>query len=161
MSDYQIDCATKAEWAARAFAAEARIEELEAKLTKEVEKNFPPMYLHPTVAEECIDDLHDKVSELKRDKQELEAKLAKAVNTLEKQENACPFCGGVGSMYRDHCHDGSGIFYAIKCNSCGAKSQEKYASKGNDCPLLYQEVWNAWNTRAELKGDSDVDHNTF
>ena len=30
MSDYQIDCATKEEWAQRAFSAEARIAELEA-----------------------------------------------------------------------------------------------------------------------------------
>lgn len=33
-SDYEIDCATKEEWAQRAFNAEARIKELEATLAE-------------------------------------------------------------------------------------------------------------------------------
>ena len=33
-SDYQISCATKEEWAQRAFNAEARIEELEATIAE-------------------------------------------------------------------------------------------------------------------------------
>jgi hypothetical protein len=65
----------------------------------------------------------------------------------EIEVKACPFCGGKGHISRDHCPDDTGIFYSTKCGSCGAKSGEKYASHGNDCGLLYQEVRDLWNNR--------------
>ena len=61
----------------------------------------------------------------------------------------CPFCGGVGSIYRDYCHDGGGIFLSVRCNGCESKSPEQYFSHGNDCPQTYQEARGKWNTRTD------------
>lgn len=47
-------------------------------------KDMPPMHLDPKVAQERIDDLHEKVSELKRDKAWLKSKLGKAVEALKE-----------------------------------------------------------------------------
>ncbi|SNZ21679.1 Lar family restriction alleviation protein [Cohaesibacter gelatinilyticus] len=73
----------------------------------------------------------------------------------EIEIKACPFCGGKGHISRDHCPDDTGIFYSIKCGSCGAKSGEKYASHGNDCGLLFQEVRDLWNNRP-LENNKDT-----
>jgi RecJ-like exonuclease len=61
----------------------------------------------------------------------------------------CPFCGGKGYVFRDHCPDGGGIFLSVRCHNCRAESGEKYCSQGNDCPQTYQEVRDAWNARAD------------
>ena len=66
----------------------------------------------------------------------------------------CPFCGGVGSIHRNHCHDGGGIFISVRCNRCGANSREQYFSHGNDCPQTYQQARDNWNTRAPTGGSS-------
>lgn len=68
---------------------------------------------------------------------------------MTRELKPCPFCGGDASIARDHCIDGGGIFLSVKCHTCRAKSGEKYHSHGNDCPQTYQEVRDAWNTRAE------------
>ena len=60
---------------------------------------------------------------------------------------ACPFCGGSARIVREMDSDGFGAFYAVACGTCRASSGNQYASNGNDCPLMYGEVRDKWNTR--------------
>lgn len=60
----------------------------------------------------------------------------------------CPFCGGNAYMAKDICPDGYGVFRYVECRDCRSKSGSKYHSYGNDCPMFYVEVRDAWNTRA-------------
>lgn len=62
----------------------------------------------------------------------------------------CPFCGGEPRLHREADYDWDGAyFYSIECKSCGAKSKQQYASKGNDCPEFYESVRSYWNKRVE------------
>ncbi|KQI68726.1 hypothetical protein AN189_07455 [Loktanella sp. 3ANDIMAR09] len=59
----------------------------------------------------------------------------------------CPFCGGNAAISKDYDPDGSGAFYAIRCNNCRAQSSNVYAVE--TCPIHFAQVRGAWNTRAE------------
>lgn len=68
-------------------------------------------------------------------------------DTTQTELLPCPFCGGKPYITIEHCTDGSTFVFAfVKC-SCGAKSPEKGFTQGNDCPQLYAEVRELWNTR--------------
>lgn len=69
----------------------------------------------------------------------------------DTQLKPCPFCGGLGIRSTELCEDMGGKFYCIECKSCRSKSMPQYASLGNDCPITYQQVRDAWNTRAAPK----------
>lgn len=61
----------------------------------------------------------------------------------------CPFCGDKRvAIHYEHDPDGFGKFSIVRCHACGAQSQGVFASTGNDCPLHYEEVRDAWNRRA-------------
>jgi hypothetical protein len=70
MSDYRIEAATKEEWAGRALRAEFRMEILEAELIAAEQRGYAN-------AMEAERKLHEERIE------ELEAKLAKAVDALD------------------------------------------------------------------------------
>ena len=58
----------------------------------------------------------------------------------------CPFCGSSQLSFRSTPDmDTDGKFHRISCNECGAASREKFAME--TCPLFYEELRNAWNTR--------------
>jgi len=58
----------------------------------------------------------------------------------------CPFCGSNRIAFRSTPDmDTDGKFHRISCNECGAGSREKFAME--TCPLFYEELRNAWNTR--------------
>lgn len=58
----------------------------------------------------------------------------------------CPFCGGAARLHREADQDGFGTFLNVVCR-CGARTGQTYYSQGNDCPLIYQEARDRWNTR--------------
>lgn len=70
----------------------------------------------------------------------------------------CPFCGSSRIGFEtEHDADGLGIFHAIKCSNCRARSSQLYVSLGNDCPMHRQEVRDEWNRRtAPVASDSRV-----
>jgi hypothetical protein len=59
----------------------------------------------------------------------------------------CPFCGASAFMAREHDPDDIAWSY-VRCRGCGVSTRGKWYSAGNDCPLLYEEVRDEWNTRA-------------
>lgn len=63
----------------------------------------------------------------------------------------CAHCGGKAMVERDMCPDGYGVFAHVKCQGCGSRSKSVYYSHGNDCPLTYEGIRDAWNTRAKPK----------
>jgi hypothetical protein len=75
MSDYRIEAATKEEWAERALRAEFRMEILEAELINAEQRGYAN-------AMEAERKLHEGRIE------ELEAKLAKALDGLHEAESA-------------------------------------------------------------------------
>lgn len=62
----------------------------------------------------------------------------------------CPFCGDQSPiMHSSYDTDGSDATWKfIKCHKCGARTQGKWFSHGNDCPIFYEEVRDQWNIRA-------------
>jgi hypothetical protein len=68
---------------------------------------------------------------------------------MSEELKPCPFCGDKRvAIHFEHDPDGFGKFSMVRCHACGAQSQGVFASTGNDCPLHYEEVRDAWNTRS-------------
>lgn len=61
----------------------------------------------------------------------------------------CPFCGETHPyIHTEYETDGSeAIWKFVKCQKCGARTRGKWFTRGNDCPLFYQEVRDEWNNR--------------
>lgn len=66
---------------------------------------------------------------------------------MSEKLKPCPFCGGKADIKRELDVDLGGTFYSVQCRSCRASSGDKYASE--DCPQLYEEVREKWDTRKE------------
>lgn len=71
------------------------------------------------------------------------------MTALQAALKPCPFCGGVAYMTTEHDPDDI-TWHLIRCRGCGARSQGKWHSPGNDCPQLRAEVREQWNRRAAL-----------
>lgn len=74
----------------------------------------------------------------------------------------CPFCASEKvSMGVDYDHDGSNTTWRfIQCRDCGSRGKSKWHSPGNDCPLFYEEIRDAWNRRDLKPPPQMTDHDT-
>lgn len=65
----------------------------------------------------------------------------------------CPFCGSHAHIASETDIDG-GRFYFVKCVKCRSKGAEFYAHE--TCPIFYEGVRDAWNTRSDLCASGQV-----
>ena len=63
----------------------------------------------------------------------------------------CPFCGSTEAYLRRSTDQDDCTFVHVECRNCRAKSADKWFSRGNDCPLFYQEIRDAWNNRPGME----------
>jgi hypothetical protein len=65
----------------------------------------------------------------------------------------CPFCGGNARVCRESDADGFGTFAFVQCQTrgCAVRTIGEFYSQGNDDPLTYVQVRDAWNRRAAVR----------
>lgn len=61
------------------------------------------------------------------------------------------FCGDLPKMKTEYSSDYSDTTWKyIQCDTCRVRTLGKWYSKGNDCPIFYQEVRDEWNVFIDL-----------
>jgi hypothetical protein len=68
----------------------------------------------------------------------------------------CPFCGDSKAYISRETDPDNCLWVKIQCRKCDAASSPKWCSRGNDDPLFYEEIREAWNRRADQVSQQDA-----
>lgn len=76
--------------------------------------------------------------------------------TQQTDLKPCPFCGATAIVRSSH--DADGCYWAhVECTVCRARTSGDWASSSSEtCPLFYEGVREAWQTRAALEAEQAV-----